>query len=127
MVIIDSLDQEMINFSENIWFEGSKAHSEEKGIMLESALERKWDKVCKEKNDLCEKLKDFFSKWSSRNRRPAQVENERFSKWSYRNGWHIQVKKCKDFEKWSHCNGRLVQVKKCKDFSSGEKYKDFSK
>jgi len=92
MLIMDSLDQEMINVSKNIWIESLKAHSEEKGIRLESALERKWDKVCKEKDDLCEKLKYFFSKWSYRNRRSAQVENKRFSKWSYRNERHIQVK-----------------------------------
>jgi len=30
MVIIDSLDQEMVSPSKNIWIEGSKGHSEEK-------------------------------------------------------------------------------------------------
>ena len=35
---MDSLDHEMVNLSKYVWNEGSKAHSEEKEIGLESAL-----------------------------------------------------------------------------------------
>jgi hypothetical protein len=31
-----------------------------KGWGLESAFEGKWEMVCKQKDDICEKLKDFF-------------------------------------------------------------------
>ena len=60
----------MVNHSENIWSESSKAHTEEKRIALEStlsegqglenALERKGDKVCKEKDDLWKNKRPFF-------------------------------------------------------------------
>jgi len=56
----------MINHSENIWSEGSEAYSKEKKIRLKGALfkgqgletilKRKRDRICKEENDLCERL-----------------------------------------------------------------------
>jgi hypothetical protein len=61
----DSPEQEMVNPSESVWSEGSKIHIEKKeirlesalseGRVLESALEKKGDRVCKEKDNLYER------------------------------------------------------------------------
>jgi hypothetical protein len=79
-MIIDLPDKEIVNPSDSVWSEGSKTHLEEKEIRLESALfegrglentlKEKEDKVCKEKDNLCENWKTFL-KWYSCIRQPA--------------------------------------------------------
>jgi len=61
----DSPEQEMFNPSESVRSEGSKIHTKKKeirlesalfkGRVLESALRKKGDRVCKEKDDLYER------------------------------------------------------------------------
>ena len=140
----------MVNPSKSVWSKGSKAHSEREkrlkstlseGWGLESALERKEDMICIEKDDLWKKtfwigmvapsnlplgkiqkiwngqiIVGNLSRWKMRRFFKVVKNTNNFSMW-----WKMRMifqsnEKYEDFSKWTYCNRWLAQVKNAKVF-----------